>query len=105
MRDVDNSLAKQKEEFSMKMESLAQRREELARKEIQLKDSLLKFDKFLQENDAKRLRAIKKAIEERKMKDQKELEMQELKNAQARFATKKDEQFEEIETSRVSVDG
>lgn len=31
----------------MKMESLQQRREELERKEFQLKESLLKFDKFL----------------------------------------------------------
>ena len=31
----------------MKMESLQQRREELERKEYQLKESLLKFDKFL----------------------------------------------------------
>ena len=31
----------------MKMESLQQRREELHRKEYQLKESLLKFDKFL----------------------------------------------------------
>lgn len=48
MLDVETGLVKQKEEFSMKMESLAQRREELARKETQLKDSLMKFDKFLQ---------------------------------------------------------
>ena len=31
----------------MKMESLQQRGEELERKEFQLKESLLKFDKFL----------------------------------------------------------
>jgi hypothetical protein len=31
----------------MKMESLQQRREELERKEYQLKKSLLQFDKFL----------------------------------------------------------
>lgn len=35
------------QEFQMKMESLQQRREELERKEYQLKESLLKFDKFL----------------------------------------------------------
>ena len=35
------------QEFQMKMESLQQRREELERKEFQLKESLLKFDKFL----------------------------------------------------------
>ena len=79
MLEVESGLSKQKEEFSMKMESLSQRREELARKETQLKESLLKFDKFLQENDAKRLRALKKAIEERKTKDQKEQEILELK--------------------------
>ena len=38
----------------MKMESLQQRREELERKEYQLKESLLKFDKFLKENNAKK---------------------------------------------------
>ena len=31
----------------MKMESLHQRREELEKKELQLKESVLKFDKFL----------------------------------------------------------
>ena len=36
------------------MESLQQRREELERKEYQLKESLLKFDKFLKENNAKK---------------------------------------------------
>ncbi len=35
------------QEFQMKMETLQQRREELERKEENLKESLLKFDKFL----------------------------------------------------------
>jgi hypothetical protein len=48
MLEVEQSLLKQKEEFAMKIESLSQRREELARKESQLKESLLKFDRFLQ---------------------------------------------------------
>ena len=34
------------QEFQMKMETLQQRRDELERKEQQLKESLLKFDKF-----------------------------------------------------------
>merc|ERR1712137_1403716 len=50
-------------------ESLQQRTEELERKEQQLKESLLKFDKFLKENDAKRARAIKKSAEEQKLED------------------------------------
>ena len=47
MIEVENGLNQQKDEFSMKMDSLKQRRDELSRKESQLKDSLLKFDKFL----------------------------------------------------------
>ena len=52
----------------MKMESIQQRREELERKEYTLKESLLKFDKFLKENDAKKNRAVKKANAERDAK-------------------------------------
>ena len=44
-------LASQKEEFQMKMESLAYRKDELEKKELRLRESLLKFDKFLEEND------------------------------------------------------
>lgn len=52
----------------MKMESIQQRKEELERKEYTLKESLLKFDKFLKENDAKKNRAVKKANVERDTK-------------------------------------
>ena len=54
------------------MKSLQQRREELEMKEQQLAESLMKFDRFLKENDARRKRALKKAAEEReaiKLKD------------------------------------
>ncbi len=37
----------QKEEFQTRIEALQQRREDLERKEYQLKESLIKFDKFL----------------------------------------------------------
>ena len=42
-----DALCQHQQEFQMKMESLQQRREELERKEFHLKESLLKFDKFL----------------------------------------------------------
>ena len=67
MVEVEHALIAQKEEFQMRMESLQQRTEELDRKEQQLKESLLKFDKFLKENDAKRARAIKKSAEEQEL--------------------------------------
>ncbi|XP_071790704.1 coiled-coil domain-containing protein 42 homolog [Asterias amurensis] len=75
MSEVEQALAAQKEEFQMKMESLQQRREELDRKEYQLKESLLKFDKFLKENDSKRARAVKKAFDERELRKSKEKEI------------------------------
>ena len=84
MVEVEHALIAQKEEFQMRkvnlrefqdclrhptllQESLQQRTEELERKEQQLKESLLKFDKFLKENDAKRARAIKKSAEEQEL--------------------------------------
>ena len=79
MVEVQQSLSAQKDEFSLKMESLRQRRDELERKEYQLKESLLKFDKFLKENDSKRARADKKASDERQYKESKIREIIKLK--------------------------
>ena len=78
MAEVEQALGAQKEEFQMKMESLQQRREELERKEYQLKESLLKFDKFLKENDSKRARALKKASDERDARRGKDREIERL---------------------------
>ncbi|ELT94686.1 hypothetical protein CAPTEDRAFT_93836, partial [Capitella teleta] len=86
MAEVEQALAAQKEareasscEFQMKMESLQQRREELERKEFQLKESLLKFDKFLKENDSKKARAIKKATDEKDLQKSKDKEIDRLR--------------------------
>jgi len=90
MAEVEQALAAQKEEFQMKMESLQQRREELERKEYQLKDSLLKFDKFLKENDSKRARAVKKANDERELKKQKDKEIDRVKDETDTHSGQKD---------------
>jgi len=89
MSEVEQALAAQKEEFQMKMESLQQRREELERKEYQLKESLLKFDKFLKENDSKRARALKKAAEEKDAKRQKDREIVKLQEDTAKLMKEK----------------
>lgn len=78
MSEVEQALATQKEEFQMKMETLQQRRDELERKEQQLKESLLKFDKFLKENDLKRARALKKTKAEQELGRQKDKEIDRL---------------------------
>ncbi|KAJ3191374.1 Cilia- and flagella-associated protein 73 [Irineochytrium annulatum] len=97
MLEVENGLNQQKEEFAMKMESLSQRREELARKESQLKESLMKFDKFLKENDAKRNRALKKALEERKTREQKEQDIIQLKDSQTGLMSKRERGLKSVE--------
>lgn len=74
--EVKQALATKKEEFQLKMERLKQRRVELERKELQFKESREKFDKFLQENDQKKNRAIKKAKEERIIKKEKDKEIE-----------------------------
>ena len=55
----------------MKMASLNSRREELDKKELTLRGSLMKFNQFLIETDIKKQRAEKKANNERQEKDTK----------------------------------
>ncbi len=57
------------------------REETLKRKDIDLQDSLIRFSKFLQDNDAKRVRALKKAADERKTREEKEREIGETVSA------------------------
>uniref|UniRef100_A0A4W5LZ68 Cilia and flagella associated protein 73 n=1 Tax=Hucho hucho TaxID=62062 RepID=A0A4W5LZ68_9TELE len=79
IREVDKQLQTHREEFELKTDSLQRRRDEVMKKEEKLKESLLKFDKFLKENDAKRGRGEKKAERERDAVRQKEGEIEKLK--------------------------
>ncbi|XP_028680860.1 coiled-coil domain-containing protein 42 homolog [Erpetoichthys calabaricus] len=101
MAEVEQALAAQKEEFQMKMESLQQRREELERKEEQLKESLLKFDRFLKENDSKRSRALKKAQEEKEMARLKDRDIEELNKEIVLLAVKKDNLHKKVEKNAI----
>lgn len=74
----------------MKIESLNQRKQELEKKEIQLKESVIKFDKFLKENDAKLARAVKKAEDERDLQKAKQKEIERLQQEIKYQATLKD---------------
>ena len=86
-------------EFKLKIESLNQRKQDLEKKEVQLKESVIKFDKFLKvwpthhyfvwshfkvefetkENDAKLSRAVKKTEDERELQKIKQREIERLK--------------------------
>ncbi|OAF68876.1 Coiled-coil domain-containing protein 42A [Intoshia linei] len=74
--EVEQALLAQKEEFQMKMEGLQHRKNEFHRKELKLKNSLLRFDKFLRENEMKKNRALAKITEEEKLKKEKDVEIE-----------------------------
>ena len=62
-------------EFQRREATFKRREEMLKKKDLELQESLVKFSKFLQENDTKRTRAEKKAGDEIKLRHQKENEI------------------------------
>eukprot|EP00899_Mesostigma_viride_P009263 jgi/Mesvir1/18338/Mv14239-RA.1 len=78
MFEVQEALEAQKQEFARKEEVFVRREEGLKKKDLELQESLIRFSKFLQENDSKRTRAVKKAADEIKLRLQKEGEIEKL---------------------------
>ncbi|KAF5841599.1 hypothetical protein DUNSADRAFT_12297 [Dunaliella salina] len=76
MFEVQEALENQKAEFNRKEEVFKKREEALKMKDLELQESLIRFSKFLQENDSKRARAEKKAADEIKARIQKEKEIE-----------------------------
>ncbi|KAJ3370218.1 hypothetical protein GGF31_004276 [Allomyces arbusculus] len=75
LKHVQSLLEKKRAEFSKRMDECREKHEELKAKQKQLRDRVQKFEKFLRENDAKRQRALAKALSERKSREQKEQEL------------------------------
>ncbi|KAJ3085909.1 Cilia- and flagella-associated protein 73 [Quaeritorhiza haematococci] len=75
MQQVQAQLEKKRIEFAKRMEECRGKQEELRAKQKQIRDRVIKFEKFLKENDAKRQRANLKAATERKLREQKEQEL------------------------------
>lgn len=96
LQEAEEGLQSHKTGVKMKMEALALRRDELNKKTGQLKESLKKFDKFLKDNEAKKLRALKKAVDERKSRDKKELELQQLSQEAAELEQDKINQIKTL---------
>ncbi|XP_072796107.1 coiled-coil domain-containing protein 42 isoform X2 [Vicugna pacos] len=67
---LHHAMEQKKETFQRRMETLNLRWEELGIREAQLKAHIQKFEQFIQENDQKRIRALKKANKERELKRQ-----------------------------------
>ncbi|XP_053425988.1 coiled-coil domain-containing protein 42 isoform X2 [Nycticebus coucang] len=81
---MHHAMEQKKETFQRRMEILNLRWEELGVKEAQLKAHIQKFEQFIQENDQKRIRALKKANKERDLKRQR---MRELAKAKQEMTT------------------
>ncbi|TPX31276.1 hypothetical protein SeMB42_g07785 [Synchytrium endobioticum] len=75
MMDVQTQLDRKRAEFAKRMEECREKQEELRTKQRQIRDRVAKFEKFLKDNDAKRIRANSKALTERKIREQKEREI------------------------------
>lgn len=80
MFEVQEALDAQKEEFARREDAFRRREEGLRKKDLELQESLIKFNKFLQENESKRNRAIKRANDEKKQREAKEQEILRLKS-------------------------
>lgn len=98
MFEVQEALNSQKEEFSRREDAFRRREDGLRRKDMELQESLIKFNKFLQENESKRNRALKRSTEEKKQRELKEKEIEKLK---IQLATrKKEESLQKLEVER-----
>lgn len=95
MFEVQEALSSQKEEFGRREDAFRRWEEGLRRKDLELQESLIKFNKFLQENEAKRNRARKRAADEQKQREQKETEILELEEKLA-FAQKEEGELKEL---------
>ena len=76
MKEVDEALDLMKEDYKRRMDECEERRLQFELKQAKLREQVLKFEKFIQENDAKRLRAEAKAKHEKKLYEDKCKELQ-----------------------------
>ncbi|CAF1667372.1 unnamed protein product, partial [Adineta ricciae] len=76
--EAESLLSNQKEEFKLKMQSLKLRREKLSSKEHELRESLATLEKYINELDSKRMRALKRAHDERDLASVKQRDIEKL---------------------------
>jgi hypothetical protein len=71
MKEVDDALELMKKDYERRMYVCEERRLQFEMKQAKLREQVLKFEKFIQENDAKRQRAETKSKNERKQYEEK----------------------------------
>lgn len=78
MYEVQDALENQKARFAKEEDQFRKKEEQLRVKDLQLQNQLVKFNKFLQDNEAKRQRSEKRAAEEAAQIKQKDEEILDL---------------------------
>eukprot|EP00981_Chlorochromonas_danica_P001606 scaffold344_cov178-Ochromonas_danica.AAC.15 len=76
MREVDESLEVMKKDHKKRMEECEERRLQFEVKQAKMREQVLRFERFIHENDAKRQRAEMKAKQEHKIFEEKLKEIQ-----------------------------
>lgn len=91
LHDVHAQLDRKKAEFDQRMRVCQEREQRLAAKQRFLKERVHKFDRFVRDNDAKRLRAVRKEKDEVRQQEEKQGEVQSSSAELARSSAEHDE--------------
>jgi hypothetical protein len=91
MKEVDNALELMKNDYKRRMDDCEERRISFENKQAKMRDQVLKFERFIQENDHKRMRAEAKSKAERKLYMEKLDEIEKLKESLLKLQKSKEE--------------
>ncbi|CBZ24722.1 conserved hypothetical protein [Leishmania mexicana MHOM/GT/2001/U1103] len=98
--DVQRELESKREEYNRRMAQVKEGEAQLAADRAELQDTLVQYYKFIQENEIKRSRAMKKVAIEEKQRKEREAYIAQLKQRLQALELKRDEmkaQYEDIE--------
>lgn len=85
LREIDDALEFMKEDYAQRMEACYAKEQELSRKQLEMKEQIQKFDKFIKENESKCLKA-----EARYKSERRSFELNEVKRKQLKAQLEKD---------------
>ena len=94
MEDAQIELDRKKEEIRLRMLRCQEKEDELAETQAALRLQVVKFEKFLKDNDAKRLRSHRKALDEIKQREAYEKDIEAQANELAELHARKRERAE-----------
>ena len=101
MEEAQLELDRKKEEIRLRMLRCQEQEDKLAIQQSDLRAQVVKFEKFLKDNDAKRLRMHKKALDEIRQRVLKEEEILRLKDQLGDIEFKKLHKKEQLQKLRV----